>query len=411
MSQSTDSNRGWIVTFSGTGINLALGVLYSWSVISKSIPKTWGWTEFDKGLPYTVACLVFAFMMVPSGKLQDKFGPRMVASLGGILTGIGMIFASRFESVFMFIVGFGILAGSGIGFGYASATPPAVKWFPSAKTGMIAGIVVSGFGLASVYIAPLATYMIKAFSPVPAEGAEIDLSQGIHTTMLILGIAFLIVVIALSQLLINPPAAPAAAKGAAAPAKKDYTGSEMMKTSQFYIIWLMYAFNAGAGLMIIGKLAKLVAVQSGSQAGFILVALLAVGNAGGRLLAGTMSDKYGRTKILLIFTVFQALLMFITPSMSNLYVLVVCAMLIGMNYGSNLALFPSITKDFYGLKNFGINYGLVFTAWGIGSTMALVAGKIYDKYQKFDYALYLAGVLLIVTVVLSFAVKKPEAAA
>ena len=391
MSQS--GNRGWVVALSGTGINLALGVLYSWSVISKEIPKEWNWTETFKSWPYTVACLVFALMMVPAGKLQDKFGPRIVASLGGILTGLGLMLASQFTSVTMFIVGFGILAGSGIGFGYASATPPAVKWFPPAKTGMISGVVVSGFGLASVYIAPLAKYLIKTL--------------GVQTTLLILGIAFMIIVVLLSQLLTNPPPKPAAAKAAAAVAK-DYGAGEMLGTSQFYMLWLMYAFNAGAGLMVIGKLAKLVEVQTGFKAGFILVALLAIGNAGGRLLAGTLSDKYGRTRILQVFTIFQAALMFLTPMIDNTIILILFSMCIGMNYGSNLALFPSITKDFFGLKNFGVNYGLVFTAWGVGSLMTLVAGKMYDLYQSFAIALYLAGAFLLITLVLSFVVRKPE---
>jgi OFA family oxalate/formate antiporter-like MFS transporter len=386
---SSGSARGWVVALSGTGINLALGVLYTWSVISKSIPKEWNWSEAGRAWPYTIACLVFAFMMVPAGKLQDKFGPRIVASIGGVLTGLGLILTSGFTNVTMFIVGFGILAGSGFGFGYASATPPAVKWFPPAKTGMIAGIVVAGFGLASVYISPLATFLIRRF--------------GVQSTMLILGIAFLVVVVALSQLLVNPSAThqAATAKAGGAPATRDFTGSEMLKTRRFYILWIMYAFNAGAGLMIIGKLAKLVEVQTASQAGFVLVALLAIGNAGGRLLAGTLSDKLGRIRVLRFFTAFQAVLMFVTPSMSNLYVLVVFSMCIGMNYGSNLSLFPTITKESFGIKNLGVNYGLVFTAWGVGSLMALIAGRIYDSYGKFDYALYIAGCLLIVTLLLS----------
>lgn len=395
---SNGSSKGWVVTFAGTGINLALGVLYTWSVISKSIPKEWNWNEADRALPYTIACLVFALMMVPAGKLQDRYGPRIVASLGGILTGAGLILSSRFTTLGMFILGFGVLAGSGIGFGYASATPPAVKWFPPQKTGMIAGIVVSGFGLASVYISPLAKYLIGAV--------------GVQKTLLIFGVAFLLVVTLLAQLLINPPPQPAtSAKGvASAPATKDYSATEMLATPQFYLLWLMYVFNAGAGLMVIGKLAILVKQQAQSEAGFILVALLAIGNAGGRLLAGTMSDKMGRNAVLRIFTVLQAVLMFLTPFVSNLYVLVVFSMLIGMCYGSNLALFPSFTKDYFGLKNFGVNYGLVFTAWGVGSLMALVAGKIYDIYHSFQYALFLAGVLLIISILLSFIVKKPAEA-
>lgn len=408
---SESSNRGWLVTFSGTGINLALGVLYTWSVISKNIPKEWGWTEANRALPYTIACLVFAFMMVPAGKLQDRFGPRVVASLGGILTGAGLMLASRFTTLGMFILGFGILAGSGIGFGYASATPPAVKWFPPAKTGMIAGIVVSGFGLASVYISPLAQYLIKANSTKSVvNGTEVTIA-GIQPTLFIFGIAFLIVVVLLSQMLVNPPPQPAAAKSvSAAPAAKDYSAMEMLKTPQFYMLWFMYVFNAGAGLMIIGKLAKLVKEQAASEAGFILVALLAVGNAGGRLLAGTLSDKMGRIRVMQAFTAFQAVLMFVTPSMANLYILVLSSMCIGMCYGSNLALFPSITKDYFGLKNFGINYGFVFTAWGVGSLMALIAGKIYDKYHSFQYALFLAGILLIVSIAITLIVKKPDEA-
>lgn len=395
---SDGSKKAWSVALAGTGINLALGVLYTWSVISKNLTDEWGWSEAHSALPYTIACLVFAFMMVPAGRLQDRIGPRVVASIGGVLTGFGMILASQFINLPMLIIGFGILVGSGIGFGYASATPPAVKWFPAAKTGMIAGIVVSGFGLASVYISPLANAMLN--------------SIGLQNTMLYLGIGFLVVVIALSQLLVNPPAK-APAKGAVAPGKNEgeYTATEMLKTPQFYLLWFMYAFNAGAGLMIIGKLASLVFNQTGSQAGFVLVAILAIGNAGGRLLAGTLSDKLGRNKILVVFTALQCVLMFLTPSVGNFSVLIIFSMGIGVCYGANLALFPSFTKDYYGLKNFGVNYGLIFTAWGIGSLMALVAGKIYDVYGNFDYALYLSGVMLLITIGLSFITKKPGGAA
>jgi len=389
------SKRGWMVTFAGTGINLALGVLYSWSVISKKIPDDWGWSEANRALPYTIACLVFAAMMVPAGKLQDRFGPRMVASLGGILTGLGLILASRFQSVTMYILGFGILAGSGIGFGYASATPPAVKWFPPAKTGMIAGLVVAGFGLASVYIAPLVNFLIG--------------KNGIHNTLLILGIAFMIIVVLFSQILVNPPStAPAVKPGTKAPlGAGDFSGMEVITTPVSYLLWLMFAFNAGAGLMVIGKLAKVVDVQAGYKAGFILVALLAIGNAGGRIIAGTASDKMGRIRVLQIFTLFQAVLMFLTPFIAHPILLIIFSVCIGMNYGSNLALFPSIVKDFYGLKNFGINYGLVFTSWGIGSMMALVAGIIYDRTKSFQLAFFIAGALLVVTLLISLAVKKP----
>jgi len=390
----TGSKKGWIVTLSGTGINLALGVLYTWSVISKEIPATWKWSEAEKAWPYTIACLVFAFMMIPAGRLQDKLSPRLVATIGGVLIGTGLIVASFFTSVLMYIIAFGVIAGTGIGFGYAAATPPAVKWFPPAKTGMIAGIVVAGFGLAPVYISPLAKSMIAA--------------NGVQSTLLILGFVFLGVVVLLAQMLVNPPkAAPASGAAAKAASANDFSIKEVLSTRQFYFLWLMYAFNAGAGLMVIGKLAKVVADQASYDGGFILVALMAIGNAGGRLIAGSFSDRIGRIRTMQIFTVLQMLLMFAMPSLNSVALLVPAAILIGACYGSNLALFPSITKDFFGLKNFGVNYGLVFTSWGVGSILAVVSGIIHKRTGSFDNAFYLSGGLLVASIAITFLIKKP----
>ena len=400
-------NYGWGVVMAAVGINLALGILYTWSVISKGIPADWEWTESDKSLPYAVACLVFSLVMVPAGRLQDRIGPRFVASVGGVLVGAGMIIASLTTSPIGFMLGFGVLAGTGIGFGYAAATPAAVKWFPSAKTGLIAGIVVSGFGLASVYAAPLAQYL--------------NATYGTQRMVLVLGIAFLIVVVGLAQFLRIPPkgfvikAVPVPGAVVAAAKKEDFSPVEMLKTIQFYLLWFMYACGAGAGLMIIAKLAPIAEKQGGIALGFILVAVLAVGNGAGRIVAGVASDKIGRKATMFICFVSQAILIFLLSTvkeggtLANPVLLGLISALIGANYGANLSLFPSITKDFYGLKNFGVNYGLVFTAWGAGGFMlALLAGKMYDKYQTFDVAYYGAIGLLVLAAVVTFAVRAPK---
>lgn len=402
-------NSGWIVTFAGVGINLALGVLYAWSVITKKLPAEWGWSEADKSWPYSVACLVFALVMVPAGRMQDRIGPRVVASIGGVLVGIGMIIASQTTSPMGYILGFGILAGAGIGFGYAAATPAAVKWFPAAKTGMIAGIVVAGFGLANVYVAPTVETLIGA--------------RGVPTTMMALGIGFLIVVVALSQLLRVPPAGyvPAgtpAAGSAAAVKRADYAPAQILGTWQFYVLWFMYFCGAGAGLMIVSKLSKLVEVQADLKLGFLLVAVLGVGNGGGRVIAGVMSDRIGRKATLLICFLFQAILMVLLAqatrgsALATAPVLALMSALIGANYGANLAVFPSVTKDYFGLRNFGVNYGLVFTAWGVGGFVtSQLVGRIFDKTHAFTQALYIAAVFLVVAAVVTLFVKPPRSPA
>lgn len=432
-SQPTVENHGWQVTFAGMGINLALGILYTWSVISKDVPEEWGWDETSKALPYMFACLIFSLVMVPAGRMQDKFGPRVIATVGGVLVGLGFIVASMTTSLTGFIVGFGVLAGAGIGFGYASTMPCAIKWFPPEKTGLIAGIVVSGFGLASVYTAPLAKWLTATYS--------------LQVMMRVLGIGFLVVVVSLAQFLKAPHKVmqwikeygdvgrikreamekeKALSEGTEVTLekKKDYTPGEMLKTIQFYMLWFMYACGAGAGLMIISKLAAIALIQAGIKLGFVLVAVLAVGNGGGRILAGMLSDKIGRKATMFICFVLQAVLIVLISQakavenaagelqyniLANMVILAVISALIGANYGANLALFPSITKDYYGLKNFGVNYGLIFTAWGIGGFMlSFLAGKMYDIHHTFTIAYYGAASLLIIAAVMVFFLRPPH---
>lgn len=414
-------NLGWRVTMAGIGINLALGVLYTWSVVSKGIPKEWGWNEADRALPYSIACLVFALVMVPAGRAQDRFGPRWVALTGGIAVGLGMVLASFFTSVAGFVVGFGVLAGAGIGMGYAAATPAAVKWFPPQRTGLIAGLVVAGFGLASVYISPLAQYLIlPSFElSLGAWTRQVSgLGLGVQQTMLILGLGFLVVVGVLSQLLSVPPtgwkpALPAGAGSKVARPAVEYPWQKMLATPQFYLMWVMYVFASGAGLMIIAKLAKIVDVQAGLKAGFLFVALLAVGNAGGRIVAGVMSDRIGRKATLMVVFLFQALLMFILPlaTRDQPWAFWVLSPLLGANYGANLALFPAATKDYFGLKNFGVNYGWVFTAWGVGGfVFPYISGRVYDATGKFTLAYYIAGGCLLAAAAIALFLKAPRIA-
>jgi MFS transporter, OFA family, oxalate/formate antiporter len=403
-------NLGVRVTAAAVGINLALGILYTWSIFSKNIPVEWGWSETEKSWPYSVACLVFSLMMVPGGRLQDRIGPRWVATFGGFLVGLGMVLASFTTTFTGYMLGFGLLAGAGIGFGYASATPPAVKWFPAARTGMIAGIVVSGFGLSPVYAAPLTTWMINTWD--------------IPTTVLTLGIAFLIIVMVLSQLLVIPPKGfvPGAAGGqavakAASQKKEDFTPKEMLCTVQFYLLWFMYACGAGAGLMIISKLAMIGKEQAGYTQSFVLVASMAVGNGVGRIVTGSLSDMLGKRNTVFGCFIFQAILMVVISMvakdsiLANIGVLVVLSALLGANYGANLAVFPSIAKNYFGLKNFGVNYGLLFTAWGVGGfLLPLLAGYLYEHSQpkSFTNAYYTASGFLILAAVITFLVKPPH---
>jgi OFA family oxalate/formate antiporter-like MFS transporter len=412
----SDTTRAWTVAFAGLGINLALGVLYSWSVIAKTLTKPvaeqgWAWSAGQASLPYAVAVGIFAIAMVFAGRAQDRFGPRIVATIGGALCGIGMLVSSlaTASNPLPIILGFGVLTGIGIGLGYAAATPAAVKWFSPSRKGLITGIVVAGFGLASVYIAPLTSWLLH--------------TQQVSGTFRILGMAFLVVTVGLAQLLRNPPAGyvPAAPEkaasrltladraGAPSAVPQDYEWSEMVRTRQFVLLWLMYAFAAFAGLMIIGHMAKIAALQlTGIDLGFVLVAVLALGNASGRVVAGVVADRLGGIRTMLIVFVLQAVMMGILAASATPLTLIPIAAVVGFCYGANLSLFPSTTAGYFGTKNLGVNYGLVFTAWGVGGVFgSLTAGSIVDRTGSYGVAYAIAAGLCLAAAALTFGTKPP----
>jgi MFS family permease len=403
-------NSGITVVIAGTGINLALGILYSWSIFKESIKNaivaggegafTWNLASIND--PYALACLVFAFTMIPAGRTQDKFGPRFTAFIGGVLVSMGFMLIASSVNYWVWVLGFGGLVGAGIAFGYSAATPAALKWFPPNKSGLVAGIVVAGFGLAPAYIAPLSTYLVGTY--------------GLLHTMQIFSIAFFIVVSLLSMLLVRPPAdykpeyqsrrcdtQNCKILREAFP-HTDETPQTLLKKRQFWALWLLYFIGAGAGLMVIGSISGLAKLSMGEMA-YLAVAILALGNACGRVLAGMLSDKFGRKKVLAGVFLFQALLMFgaaYASQSSGALLVVLVATLIGFNYGANLAIFPSYTKDLWGMPHFGVNYGMLFTAWGVGGFVMIKLAEILKAQSgSFTLSFLVAGCLLLTGVMLT----------
>ena len=412
-------NRGKIVVAAGTGINLALGVLYTWSIFKGAIresisaggPDAFAWSLSSLNDPYAVCCLVFAFTMILAGKSQDIFGPKRTAIAGGILVGLGFILISQTTSYAGWVLGFGVMVGAGIAFGYSSATPPAMKWFPPTQTGRVAGLVVAGFGLASVYIAPLAKYLLATW--------------GLQQAMLFFGIAFLLVVSLLATLLVNPPEgfvpegvdrrsdSDQNKENRARFKEVNIAPTEMLRTHNFWLLWILYFIGAGAGLMVISSVAGMTK-QSLGEAAFWAVAVLAVGNAAGRIVAGIMNDKIGGKKTLAILFAFQALLMFLAiPFMqaetASVVILLFLTTFIGFNYGANLAIFPTFTKEIWGINNFGVNYGILFTSWGVGGfVLSRVSQVLTTNTHSYSASFLTAGILLVLGVALTFLIHNEK---
>ena len=393
-------NPGWRVVAAGTGINLALGILYAWSIFKSAIEKDFGWDPARLNDPYAVCCLVFSFVMILGGRCQDRFGPKWTAVLGGVLVAAGLGISSQSSDYLVWVLGFGVLAGIGIGFGYSAATPPALKWFPASMTGKVAGVVVAGFGLAPLYIAPLTDLLLK--------------KGGVGFATLFYSLFFLISVCGLAMLLKNPEEK-AVVAGKNSPALQvSVQPLGLFVRKDFYLLWVIYFIASGAGLMVISSINGMAKKSMGEMA-FLAVVVLALGNASGRVVAGFVSDKVGRKVTLLGVTILQAICMLlavpVTETLSFPILLVLLATAIGFHYGANLCLFPAFAKDLYGLKNFGVNYGILFTAWGAGGfVLSRLQQMLKASSGNFRSSFFVAAAFLVVGALLTMLLDKPKKA-
>jgi len=184
----------------------------------------------------------------------------------------------------------------------------------------------------------------------------------------------------------------------------------MIATPQFWLMWFMYGFGSVAGLMIIGHMAIIAKMQAGIAWGFVFVSILAIFNAGGRIIGGFLSDKIGRTQTLLLMFAVQAVNMLCFSSYKTVGMLIVGIAFAGIAYGSLLAIFPPITFDFFGLKNGGVNYGCLFTSWGIAGVVGpIMAGRIVDLTKSYNQAYLAAAGMLVVSIILVLLLKPPKA--
>jgi predicted MFS family arabinose efflux permease len=311
---------------------------------------------------------------------------------------LGFGIASLSTDYTAWVLGFGVLGGLGIGFGYSSATPPALKWFPPFQTGKVAGVVVAGFGLAPLYIAPLTDFLMR--------------NGGVSFTTAFYACFFLFAVCGLATFLRNPETSDADGSKAGTNNSNSVSPSALFFRKDFYLLWMIYFVASGAGLMVISSINGM-AKKSMGELAFLAVVVLAIGNAAGRVIAGVVSDRIGRKWTLLAVTLLQAGCMIlaipVTQTGDSTFLIVLLATAIGFNYGANLCLFPAFAKDLYGLKNFGMNYGILFTAWGLGGfVLSRVQQMLKASSGDFGSSFLLGAVLLGLGAGLTLMIEKPK---
>lgn len=399
----------WLFVFAGMIMNICLGTVYAWSVFRKPIAQLFSTadapiTAKQTLWPFMLFLAVFTLLMPISGRLVQKVHPRTVSLVGSLVVAAGWILSSYATNINILYVTYGVIAGAGVGIVYGIPIAVAARWFPDLK-GLAVGITVMGFGVSALVTAPLAQALIQ--------------SDGVLRTFFILGIFFLVALVVLSLVLRFPPAGwqPESWEGAAAAAsERSFTVAEMLKTSSCLGLWLCYVIGALSGLMAIGISSsvgqEIIKLDAATAAG--LVSFFALFNGGGRPIFGWLTDAIGPSKAgaLSLLLVLLASVGMLQAGEGSVLLYAVCFCAFWMGLGSWLAIAPTSTATFFGAKNYAANYGVVFSAYGIGAIAGgLIAGNAKDVFGSYVYAFWVTGGLAILGIIIALTLmKKPKTA-
>ncbi|HNW27773.1 MAG TPA: OFA family MFS transporter [Spirochaetota bacterium] len=359
-------------------------------------------SSLEGNLPFMTFLAFFSLLMFFGGKIMEKLGPRKLALVGSVIVGLGWGLSYFAQNIYMLVLTYGVIAGSGVGLAYGCPVSLGARWFPD-KKGLAVGLMLAGFGGSALLTANIAGALIP--------------KVGLFTTFLYFGIAFAIILVVLSLPYHFPeagwkPAGWTAAAGAAA--VKDFTSGEMAKTGSFWGLFLAYIIGCLAGLMAIGisapvgqEIIKVTAEQAAMFTG-----IFAIFNAVGRPLFGTLTDKItpkwaGVLNMAIILAVSLVMLKAGEGSVI-MYVGAFCGFWLCL--GGWLAIAPAATASFFGMKNYARNYGVVFFAYGLGAIIGgLISGFAKDLFGSFSVAFYPTAGLAVLGIILCVALlKQPQ---
>jgi OFA family oxalate/formate antiporter-like MFS transporter len=398
------TNNRWLIAAAAVVMQICLGAAYGWSVFVGPLVATTGWTLTQVSLNFTIAIAFLGLGTIIGGLWQDRVGPRPVATVAGLVYGTSYLLAGFFaarHSLLGMYASYGALGGVGMGMGYITPVATITKWFPD-RRGLMTGVAVAGYGAGALIMSPFAARSI--------------LARGVPATFEILGVVYLILVVAAAQFYRNPPAGwrPAGwqPSGAVATAAStyDFSVAEAMRTGPFWMLWLMLFVNVSAGIMIISQASpmaqQLAHMTPVAAAG--MVGLISIFNGAGRVFWAWVSDYIGRARVYLLLYLIQAVIFVALPQLTNLTLFSAAFAIIGLCYGGGFGTMPSFTADFFGSKYMGGIYGWILLAWGAGAIPSpILIARLRQTTGRYDQAIYAVAGVMLVAIVLPLLVRRP----
>jgi len=395
-------NRWFQLCASLVAMVMIANLQYAWTLFVEPMHQSTGWKLSDIQWAFTLFILFQTWVQPAQGFLIDRMGPRVFTTVAGVLCGVGWAGLGLVTTLPM-LYGLYVIAGIGAALVYGGCMGSALKWFTKER-GLAAGLIAAGFGGGTALFIPFIAAIIK--------------SRGYQSAFLYTGMFQGAAILIVAQFLRHPPAVAASstkAAGVSRVGQHQFTTGEMLRTPQFYLLYVMFVMMATGGLLVTanaGPIAKAWGIPAAALA--LATSLNAMANGTSRIFWGWVSDRTGRELAMGIAFLLQAgcLVLALTIGRLSGALFTLTLVLIFFTWGEVFSLFPSLVGDYFGTRHATSNYGVLYSAKGVASIIGGgVAAMLFERFGTWTACFYGSAVLALAAAVIAFGLRAASAPA
>jgi len=392
------NNRWFQLVASLIAMIMIANLQYSWTLFVNPLQKSTGWRLSDIQIAFSLFILCQTWVQPLDGWLIDRLGPRGFISAAGVLCGIGWA-GLGYATTLPMLYAFYCSAGIGAAFVYSGSIGSALKWFKD-RRGLASGIIAAGFGGGTALFVPIISSTIE--------------SRGYQTAFISTGIFQGLVIVIVAQFLRHPPAEPATAAkplagGGSQLGRRHFTTLEMLRTPQFYTMYVMFVLMSTGGLLVTAQAGPIARSWGYSAAALTLAASLSpLANGASRVFWGWASDKIGRETAMVTAFVLQAICLLLVLALGQIsggwfaFTLV----LVYFTWGEIYSLFPATSADYFGTRHATSNYAVLYTAKGVASIFGGWFGALlFERFGSWSVGFYCSAVMALAAAALAIGLR------
>lgn len=395
----------WLIAASAVGVHVSIGAVYAYSVFKTPLFSELGWEPTQTAWAFSIAILFLGLSAAFLGPTVERMGPRRSGMLSAAFYSTGLIVAGlgvSMNQIYVFYLGYGAIAGIGLGVGYICPVSTLVKWFPD-RRGLATGLAIMGFGFGALLAGSLIQYLVTHF--------------GISSTFYVLGCSYFVIMMASAQYLAPPPegwepegfsAAQASGKVKRIEDLAQLNSIEALGTIRFYYLWIMLFINITCGIAVISVASPMSQEIAGltPAAAASMVGLMGLFNGIGRISWAAFSDTIGRPMTYTAFFLIQIVAFFVLPRTTSSILFQALVFLILTCYGGGFASIPAYIGDVFGTKRLSAIHGNILTAWAAAGLVGpLIAARVRESTGSYAQTLQIFAGLFVFALLCSVLIQ------